>query len=127
MEAEISSPTGRKTTDSQPAFSHFTDWTSSAQKAKNILIISKCQRNFSLFTLIFLHINSSKKKLFWHLKSYCCCKKCRLFERCNITQNFIFFYLLGKDLPTFFYFEERPIILVLSAEPHKNVNFLTGI
>jgi hypothetical protein len=62
MEAEISSPTGRKTTDSQPAFSHFTDWTSSAQKAKNILIISKCQRNFSLFTLIFFTYKFFEKK-----------------------------------------------------------------
>jgi len=36
---------------------------------------------------------------------------------------FSFFYLLSQEFQIFFDCAERPSIVVLSAEPHKNVNF----
>jgi hypothetical protein len=55
VNAEISKPTGRKTNDTQPTLSHFTDWTCCALEASNVLTIIKCQRNLSHFTPFLTH------------------------------------------------------------------------
>jgi hypothetical protein len=95
-------------------------------KASNIHLIIKCQRNPSKFTLIFLHIISPTKILLLrHLKSYCRCKRKNV-DSLNGVLMYIFsvFYLLSQELPIFFDFEERPSIVVLSAESHKMLIFV---
>jgi hypothetical protein len=64
----------------------------------------------------------------WHLKSCCRCKR-KNSDSLNGVTSFIFFlfYLLIQKFLIFFDFEERPSIVLLSAEPHKNANFLTNI
>jgi hypothetical protein len=63
VNAENSKPTGRKTADTQPTLSHFTDWICCAFESSTIVTVIQCQRNLSHFTLILLNITSSTKNI----------------------------------------------------------------